>query len=202
MTDEQRGAHLAAVGVTSLEPRPPHTARRVHRARATIALLAFLASLAGCGLICQAALAAPRSPLASHAGTTAGAPRGSMSPLNPAFTRYVRLRTLGPLRAGNEKHDFGLIPTPIVNYTSPSTSGSITFTPVALAFGSATITVTVNDGQARNNTVIRTFTVTVVNDRTHHSLINPLTNLVAMVGQTNTFNTTATKAGLFFSSRA
>src|SRR5208337_1042672 len=41
-----------------------------------------------------------------------------------------------------------LIPTPTVNYTSPNTTGSITFTPVTYASGSALITVTVNDGGA------------------------------------------------------
>ncbi len=55
----------------------------------------------------------------------------------------------------------GLIPTPAVNYTSPATTGSIAFTPVAFAFGSATITITVNDGGASNNIVSRTFNVTV-----------------------------------------
>jgi formylglycine-generating enzyme required for sulfatase activity len=55
----------------------------------------------------------------------------------------------------------GLIPTPAVNYTSPNTTGSITFIPVANAFGQATITVTVNDGGASNNIVSRTFTVAV-----------------------------------------
>jgi hypothetical protein len=60
----------------------------------------------------------------------------------------------------------GLIPQPTVNYTSPSATGSLGFTPVANANGSATITVTVNDGQSANNTVSQTFTVTVtsVND--------------------------------------
>ena len=37
-----------------------------------------------------------------------------------------------------------VIPNPTVTYTSPNTTGSLTFTPVANAFGSATITVTVN----------------------------------------------------------
>ena len=55
----------------------------------------------------------------------------------------------------------GLIPTPTVSYTSPSATGSIKFTPVASAYGSATVTVTVNDGGASNNVVSRTFTVTV-----------------------------------------
>ena len=55
----------------------------------------------------------------------------------------------------------GLIPTPTVTYTSPNTTGSITFTPATNAYGSATITVTVNDGGASNNLVSRSFTVTV-----------------------------------------
>jgi hypothetical protein len=54
-----------------------------------------------------------------------------------------------------------LIPTPTVSYTSPNATGSIKFTPAALAYGSATITVTVNDGGASNNVISRTFTVTV-----------------------------------------
>src|SRR6185436_18664833 len=59
-----------------------------------------------------------------------------------------------------------LIPTPTVTYTSPSATGSLTFTPATLAFGSATVTVTVNDGAASNNIVTRSFAVTVnpVND--------------------------------------
>ncbi len=55
----------------------------------------------------------------------------------------------------------GLIPNPTVNYDSPNAAGSITFTPVALAFGSAVVSVTVNDGGASNNVVTRSFTVTV-----------------------------------------
>jgi hypothetical protein len=88
--------------------------------------------------------------------------------------------------------DTNLIPNPSVNYTSANTTGSLSFTPVHNADGTAIITVTVNDGQAQNNTMIRTFTVTVVADSAHYSLIKPLTNLVAMVGQTNTFKAIAT----------
>jgi hypothetical protein len=55
----------------------------------------------------------------------------------------------------------GLIPNPAVTYTSPNAAGSLRFTPVTNAFGSATITVTVNDGGASNNVVSQTFTVTV-----------------------------------------
>ena len=38
---------------------------------------------------------------------------------------------------------------------------ALTATPALNQFGTATITVTVNDGQALNNTTVRTFTVTV-----------------------------------------
>ncbi|WP_406700929.1 Ig-like domain-containing protein [Singulisphaera sp. Ch08] len=64
----------------------------------------------------------------------------------------------------------GLIPDPTVNYTSPNATGSLSYTPVANASGTATITVTVtDDGGTANggiNTFTRTFTVTVtaVND--------------------------------------
>jgi len=54
-----------------------------------------------------------------------------------------------------------LIPNPTVTYTSPNATGTLRFTPAAFAFGSATVTVTVNDGGASNNIVTRTFTVTV-----------------------------------------
>jgi hypothetical protein len=54
-----------------------------------------------------------------------------------------------------------LIPNPTVNYTSPNSTGTITFTPVANAYGSATIAVTVNNGQPTNNTVSQSFTVQV-----------------------------------------
>jgi len=69
-----------------------------------------------------------------------------------------------------------LIPAPSVSYTSPATTGSLTFTPVTNAFGSAIITVTVNDGQAASNTISRTFTVTVnaINDA---PTLNVLSNL-------------------------
>jgi hypothetical protein len=59
-----------------------------------------------------------------------------------------------------------LIPNPTVTYTSPNAAGSLAFTPVSNANGSAVVTVTVNDGGPSNNIVTRTFTVTVnaVND--------------------------------------
>src|SRR6185295_6807781 len=48
-----------------------------------------------------------------------------------------------------------------VNYTSPSALGSLSYTPVPNATGSALITVTLNDGGASNNLVTRSFTVTI-----------------------------------------
>jgi len=54
-----------------------------------------------------------------------------------------------------------VVANPTVSYSSPLTTGALTVSPVANASGSATITVTVNDGGASNNIVTRTFTVTV-----------------------------------------
>ncbi len=70
----------------------------------------------------------------------------------------------------------GVVPVPTLNYTSPHTTGSLRFSPRTNAFGSALITVTVNDGQATNNLINRSFTVTVnaVNQR---PTLNPLNNL-------------------------
>ena len=48
-----------------------------------------------------------------------------------------------------------------VNYTNPSATGTLTFTPVPGAFGSTTVSVTVNDGQSANNLFTRTFNVTI-----------------------------------------
>jgi hypothetical protein len=72
-----------------------------------------------------------------------------------------------------------IIPNPAVNYTNPNATGSLIFTPVPNATGVATITVTVNDGQATNNKGTRTFTVTVtaVNDApTLSTIVNQSTN--------------------------
>lgn len=69
-----------------------------------------------------------------------------------------------------------LIPNPVVNYVSPGSTGSLSFTAVANAFGSATITVRVNDGGLSNNITSRSFVVTVngVNDS---PTLNALANL-------------------------
>ena len=58
--------------------------------------------------------------------------------------------------------DPNLIPAPLVQYTSPNATGALTLTPAVNASGTATITVIVNDGQPADNTVARSFVVTVV----------------------------------------
>jgi PKD-like domain/Concanavalin A-like lectin/glucanases superfamily/FG-GAP-like repeat/IPT/TIG domain/Secretion system C-terminal sorting domain len=72
--------------------------------------------------------------------------------------------------AGNEtqtlavtasSNNTALVSTVNVVYTSPNSTGTLTYTPVTNATGTATITVTVNDGASNNNTITRTFVVTV-----------------------------------------
>ncbi len=69
-----------------------------------------------------------------------------------------------------------LIPTPTVTYSSPNATGMVSFASVTNGFGSATITVTVNDGRGSNNIASRAFTVTVnpVNDP---PTLNPLSDI-------------------------
>src|SRR5205823_5178005 len=55
-----------------------------------------------------------------------------------------------------------LIPNPTFSYTSPNNTGALSFTSAPASFGTATITMNVNDGQASNNIVTRSFTVTVI----------------------------------------
>ena len=69
-----------------------------------------------------------------------------------------------------------LIPNPTVSYTTPNTTGSLAFTPATLGFGSATITVTVNDGGTSNNIITQTFTVTV-NAVNQTPTLNAINNL-------------------------
>ncbi|WP_417382891.1 tandem-95 repeat protein, partial [Gimesia sp.] len=52
-----------------------------------------------------------------------------------------------------------VIPDPVVNYTSADSTGTLTYSPVTDAYGSAVITVTVSDGQGGETT--KTFTVVV-----------------------------------------
>lgn len=69
-----------------------------------------------------------------------------------------------------------IVPPPTIDYTSPNTTGSLTFTPPPNAYGSSTITVTVNDGQSLNQNTTATFEITVnpINDP---PTLNPLSDL-------------------------
>lgn len=71
----------------------------------------------------------------------------------------------------------GLIPTPAVTYTSPGTTGTLRFTPVANATGTATISVTVNDGQAQNNTVTRSFAVAIAGVANQPPTLSAISNV-------------------------
>ncbi len=114
------------------------------------------------------------------------APPGNLSlPVNPG-AQIVSLSGIGS-GATNEgqtlvvtasSSNTGLIPHPQVSYTSPNPTGSLTFTPVANATGSATVTVTVNDGQSVNNVISRTFVVTVGAPGNQPPTINPLADVV------------------------
>jgi hypothetical protein len=81
-----------------------------------------------------------------------------------------------------------LIPSPLVSYTSPSASGSLSFTPATNANGSATITVTVRDSGGTNgggvDTLVRTITVeiTAVNDAPSFTA-GPNQSVTASAGQ-------------------
>jgi len=76
----------------------------------------------------------------------------------------------------------GLIPHPTVNYTSPANSGTLTFLPIPNSSGSATVTVTVNDGQVVNNILTRTFTVTVNGAPLISSVPNQVMNENSVLG--------------------
>jgi hypothetical protein len=55
-----------------------------------------------------------------------------------------------------------LIPNPAVDYVSPSATGSLTLVPAQTLSGTATITVTADNGQPQNNLTTQTFEVTVL----------------------------------------
>ncbi len=56
-----------------------------------------------------------------------------------------------PLQVTASSNNTGLIPNPTVTYTSPAATGSLSYTPVANASGTAVITVTVTDGGLDDN---------------------------------------------------
>jgi hypothetical protein len=74
----------------------------------------------------------------------------------------------------------GLIPAPTVTYTSPNSTGSLSFKPVTNQFGTAIVTVTVRDSGTSNNLVTRTFNVTV-NAVNNPPVVSAITNRVIAV---------------------
>jgi FG-GAP-like repeat/Bacterial Ig domain len=102
-----------------------------------------------------------------------------------------------------------LVPSPTLQYTSPSTTAQLTIAPVANSYGSASITVMVDDGGSVSNTVIRSFTVNVlpVNNpptldpipgltvEENSGTANvPLTGISAGVGESGNVNLTVTSS--------
>ena len=92
-----------------------------------------------------------------------------------------------------------LIPTPSVSYTSLNASGSLSFTPVANAYGTATITVRVQDDggtdSGGSDTLERSFTITVsaVNDAPDftvgpNQVVQASAGLQTVVGWASGFN--------------
>jgi len=69
--------------------------------------------------------------------------------------------------------DTNLVPNPTVNYTNASPAGNLTLMPATNAYGTVTITVTVNNGAITNNLVTQSFNVTV-------SAVNQLPTLNAI----------------------
>jgi len=55
-----------------------------------------------------------------------------------------------------------LLPNPTITYTSPSSTGTLSFKPAGGKFGVATVTVVVNNGAKSNNVTSQRFTVTVL----------------------------------------
>jgi len=89
-----------------------------------------------------------------------------------------------------------LIPNPTVNYTSPNATGTLNYTPVSGNYGTAIITVTVNDHGASNNIVSQSFTVTV-NAANGTPTLDLLNNLVVVQNSgKQTVNLTGISSGL------
>jgi hypothetical protein len=88
----------------------------------------------------------------------------------------------------------GLIPTPAVAYASPNPTAQLTLTPLAMSFGSATISVLVDDGGAANNSVIKTFTVSVLPVNNPPTL-DPISNVTMNEGTSQNVSLTGISTG-------
>src|SRR6185312_7581364 len=89
----------------------------------------------------------------------------------------------------------GLIANPSVAYTSPNATGQIKFVPVSGQYGTAVITLTLDDSWSVNNITTMTFTVTVLPKPSAPGAISGLSPICAGTSQTYsispTLNTTA-----------
>ena len=85
----------------------------------------------------------------------------SLSGIGPGAPEEEQILTLTAVSSNPS-----LVPAPLIQYANPNTTGTLTLKPATNAYGTATITVIVNDGQPSDNTVSRSFqvTVTAVND--------------------------------------
>jgi hypothetical protein len=89
-------------------------------------------------------------------GVNAGLQKVSLSGITSGAINQMQTLTVT-----TSSSDPGLIPAPLITYTSPATTGGMTIQPALNAKGSATITVTVNNGGASNNLTSQSFVVTV-----------------------------------------
>jgi hypothetical protein len=86
----------------------------------------------------------------------AGMQTVNLSGINYGAANQVQTLTVTALSSNP-----GLIPNPTVNYTSPNATGTLNFASVSDSYGSAILTVTVNNNGASNNIVTQSFAVTV-----------------------------------------
>jgi hypothetical protein len=89
-------------------------------------------------------------------GVNAGLQTVALSGITSGATNQMQVLTVTASSSNP-----GLISTSLVAYASPAKNGTLTFQPVLNAKGSATITVTVNNGGAGNNLTSQSFVVTV-----------------------------------------
>ncbi len=92
-----------------------------------------------------------------------------------------------------------LIPDPVVTYTSPGATGTLTFTPVEAQFGTATITVTVGDNAGTSNGGLNEITETfIVNVSSNYQPeIDPISNIIIGINEPNRMiNLTGINAGV------
>ncbi|MDB5385108.1 MAG: hypothetical protein JWM11_754 [Planctomycetaceae bacterium] len=97
-----------------------------------------------------------------------------------------------PLKITATSSNPAIIPDPVVNYISPSSSGSLTFQPAPDASGVVVITVRVEDGgfdqnlatTSDNAFTIKTFTI-VVNPVNDPPTVDPVANVITDLGSVN-----------------